>query len=173
MNCPACQSGLSKKNTATATFHYCPACKGTWFDKESLKKFDEPHEPMPPEIDVPAGSAKPADYSEGARRCPQCPEAVMCRRWYDVHRQVEVDQCLSCSGIFLDGGELAAIRAQYQTEEERLKAEDEWLGVHLKEVEEDIEDNIATERARIAVNKRTVQYRFFKALSDLLGADAF
>lgn len=173
MNCPACKSAMAQKTAASAYFNYCPSCKGIWFTKEALRKFDEPGEPLPPEVDVPAGSSPPADYSQGARRCPQCADSIMCRRSYDVHDEVEVDQCLTCSGIFLDGGEITAIRAQYPNEEARLKAEDEWLGDHLKAVEDDIEGNISLEKNKVAKNKRRIQYRLFKALSDLLGVDAF
>ena len=37
-------------------------------------------------------------------------------------QQVEMDECYSCGAIFLDHGELSAIREQFETEQERSDA---------------------------------------------------
>ena len=39
-----------------------------------------------------------------------------------VKKEVEVDECGACGGIWLDYGELGQIRNQFLTEEERKKA---------------------------------------------------
>lgn len=48
--------------------------------------------------------------STGRIRCPRHPEAVMMRRFYNPMRQVEIDECPACGGIWLDSGELCRVR---------------------------------------------------------------
>ena len=43
----------------------------------------------------------------------------MLRHFSSVKRRVTVDECPSCGGYWLDVGELAAIRTEFETEEER------------------------------------------------------
>ena len=45
-------------------------------------------------------------------RCPKDPDVVMMRRFYSPKRQVEVDECPACGGIWMDAGELAAARVE-------------------------------------------------------------
>lgn len=171
MNCPSCHSALKPLNATAAELDFCPACKGVWFDRDELKKFDNPEEAVPSEINIPAATPD-NDYSKGARNCPKCADAIMCRRSFDVQDKVEVDQCLTCSGIWLDGGEVAAVRALYPSEVERTKIEDAWLEARLQETESAIDDTIRDEKWQINANKRKLQYRIFKAVSHLLGSKA-
>ena len=171
MNCPSCHSALQPLNATAAELDFCPACKGVWFDRDELKKFDNPEEPVPKEINIPAATPE-NDYSAGARKCPKCADAVMCRRSFDVQDKVEVDQCLSCSGIWLDGGEVAAVRALYPSEAERKKIEDAWLDNRLAETSSLIDASTSEERRQIDAHKRSLQYRMFKAVSHLLGSKA-
>ena len=47
------------------------------------------------------------------------------RHFYSPQRRVEVDECPNCGGVWLDAGELASIREEYQTELERKLAVEE------------------------------------------------
>jgi len=53
------------------------------------------------------------------RLCPRCPELVLERKWFSDLKQVEIDQCPKCGGVWLDAGEL---------EEVAGKEGDSWLG---------------------------------------------
>jgi Zn-finger nucleic acid-binding protein len=46
----------------------------------------------------------------------------MMRHFSSVKRKVTVDECPSCGGFWLDAGELAGIRSEFDTEEERDRA---------------------------------------------------
>jgi len=46
----------------------------------------------------------------------------MMKYFASVRYEVEIDECPSCAGIWLDCGELRQIRNQYATEEERKHA---------------------------------------------------
>src|SRR3989442_14179721 len=58
---------------------------------------------------------------EPAAKCPH-DSVVMMRHFWSVKRDVVVDECPKCEGIFLDPGELAAIRTDYKSDAERHKA---------------------------------------------------
>ena len=60
----------------------------------------------------------------------------MMRHFFSVKQGVEVDECPSCAGFWLDAGELRQIRGLYETEADRKKAAheyfDEVFGEELK-----------------------------------------
>jgi Zn-finger nucleic acid-binding protein len=56
------------------------------------------------------------------RKCPRDPDITMMRHFWSVKRDVVVDECPKCEGVFLDPGELAGIRADYKSDAERHNA---------------------------------------------------
>jgi len=129
MNCPACDGNLHEITVSGVRVDLCKGgCGGIWFDAHELRKFDEPHEYagetlLEAERDV---SLK-VDHSR-RRTCPRCEQpAIMMRHFYSIKHEVEVDECPRCGGYWLDYGELADIRTQYQTQEEREKAAEEYF----------------------------------------------
>jgi hypothetical protein len=62
----------------------------------------------------------------------------MMRHFFSPKRQVEVDECPGCGGVWLDAGELGRIRGMYKTEQERRRAAEEYfeevLGVEFAEM---------------------------------------
>ncbi|MDP3979882.1 MAG: zf-TFIIB domain-containing protein [Chlamydiota bacterium] len=136
MLCPACGHHLSSVTVSGITIDVCKEkCSGLWFDGFELKKFDEPHEPAGDVLlETDFDPSIKIDHSK-KRGCPKCPEVVMMRHFYSVKREVEVDECPSCGGFWLDRGELSMIRTQYASEDQRKKALDayfqEMFGEHL------------------------------------------
>jgi len=138
MQCPACGNELQAMTVKDVTVDVCKGgCGGIWFDNFELKKFDEPHESAghallgierDPNVHVQYGSK---------RHCPKCPDMVMMRHFFSAKRQVEIDECPACAGIWLDYGELGQIRSEYASEEEREQAAEayfqEVLGPDLAE----------------------------------------
>jgi Zn-finger nucleic acid-binding protein len=123
MKCPACDRQTSQRTVEEITVDVCEGgCGGIWFDQFEFKKFDEPHEK--------GGEAlleiarDPSISVDRAKRlqCPQCPNVVMMRHFSSSKRQVEVDECPTCAGLWLDVGELAHIRSLFPSEEARLEA---------------------------------------------------
>ena len=94
-------------------------CAGIWFDRYELMKVDESHESAGEEL---LRLERAADVSvDHSRRlsCPRCPDVVMMRHFISVKREVTVDECPNCGGFWLDVGELAAVRTEFETEEAR------------------------------------------------------
>ncbi|MBI2903079.1 MAG: zf-TFIIB domain-containing protein [Candidatus Methylomirabilis oxyfera] len=139
MRCPACESLLSQVITGGITVDICKGgCGGIWFDRFELRKVDEPHESAGEALlDIERSDTIIVDHSK-RRRCPKCDAIVMMRHFHSVKQHVEVDECPGCDGYWLDPGELAAIRREFRTEEEKQKAAEEYFSeifdTHLAEM---------------------------------------
>lgn len=128
MNCPACDRILKGLTVADVAIDVCrDGCGGLWFDQHELEKFDEPHEE--------AGAAlleiarAPDVVLDPAKRisCPLCDGTVLMRHFFSVKRKVEVDECPTCGGFWLDVGELRQIRSLFPSEEARRAAAQEYF----------------------------------------------
>jgi len=71
----------------------------------------------------------------------------MMRHFFSVKREVELDECPGCGGMWLDAGELGKIRSLYGSEEERRQAAKEYFddvfGEKLKEMSSQTEQGAA------------------------------
>ena len=129
MNCPACGHPLSTTSAGGVTVDVCDGgCGGIWFDRFELAKGDEVAETAGGELlDVRRDPAVQVDPSK-RYLCPKCTDdVVMMRHFWSVKRAVTIDQCPECSGVFLDAGELAGIRAEFPTEQARNAAADAYF----------------------------------------------
>jgi len=96
-------------------------CGGLWFDEWTLGKVDQPDQSAGESLlNIPQNASLKVDQSQ-RRKCPR-DSVVMMRHFWSVKRDVVVDECPKCEGIFLDPGELAAIRADSKSDAERHKA---------------------------------------------------
>ncbi|MFN8392082.1 MAG: zf-TFIIB domain-containing protein [Bdellovibrionota bacterium] len=167
MKCPACQNSLTQLQAGDVTVDVCKGgCGGVWFDDREIKNFDEEAEVLALPICNVERSPNPRLKLGAVRSCPRCgDDAVLCRRYFDVHGQVEVDQCLTCSGIWLDAGELDTIRKQYKTEDERNAAAESYLYAQLRDTEEKLELTtelrLANESPPVKMLRRFFHNHFF------------
>lgn len=123
MKCPACGKELTTINTGGVEVDVCQdGCGGIWFDTYEFKKFDEPYEQAGEKLlDVARDPDVSIDLSK-QRNCPRCGNTPMMRHFYSVKKQMELDECPSCGGIWLDTGELSTIRSFFKSEEEKRAA---------------------------------------------------
>jgi len=128
MECPACGNALHTMTVKGVSVDVCKGgCGGIWFDNFELKKFDEPHESAGQVLlDIERDENVTVDYGK-RRTCPRCGDVVMMRHFFSIKRQVEVDECPGCGGVWLDSGELGQIRSMYATEQEREQAAEEYF----------------------------------------------
>ena len=128
MNCPACDNQLEPRIVEGLSVDVCKnGCGGIWFDNFEIKKFDEPHESLGADLlNVEKNPTVVVDRSKRLK-CPKCDDIVMMRHFFSVKKQVEVDECPGCAGIWLDTGELGAIRSLFNTEQERHDAAEEYF----------------------------------------------
>ena len=129
MDCPACGRALTSRIAGDLTVDACDGgCGGIWFDHYELRRVDEPSEALgDPLLDI---ARDPAVVVDPSKRyvCPACTDGVvLMRHFWSVKREVTVDECPACGGIFLNGGELARIRAEFPSEAAKEAAADAYF----------------------------------------------
>lgn len=123
MQCPACQKDLSPLAVEGMTVQICKSgCEGVWLDHLQLKKLEDPNCKVGQAIiDAENRGPRAGVDASKRRKCPAC-GIVMMRHFFSVKREIEVDECAGCGGVWLDYGELDKIRHQYSSEFDRQKA---------------------------------------------------
>ncbi len=151
MKCAACGNELKQKTVENITIDVCEGgCGGLWFDAFELKKVDEKHESAGEALlEIERDEDVKVDHSSG-RKCPRCGNMPMLRHFFSTKQAVEVDECPSCAGFWLDAGELARIRNLFDTEDDKKKAAEEYFeeifGKELSAMREESEEKL--EKAR-------------------------
>lgn len=155
MTCPACGVALAKVTMDDIIVDVCEGgCGGVWFDSFELQKFDEPYEEAGRELlDVRIDRGSSVDQSRRLR-CPKCEHTVLMRHFFSVKQEVEVDECPSCAGFWLEVGELRKIRSEFPSEDARRQAAaqyfDDVFGRQLDSLRKESEEKRA--RARKIAN---------------------
>ncbi|MEJ2154629.1 MAG: zf-TFIIB domain-containing protein [Desulfobacteraceae bacterium] len=147
MKCPACDTAMQEVIVEDITIDVCKqGCGGMWFDRFELQKVDEPHESAGESLlQIDTDMKSGIDPSQ-RRMCPKCDGITMMRHFFSVKNEVEVDECPSCAGFWLDAGELGHIRKQFTSEAERKKAAEAYFenifGNELKKMQDEGEEKL-------------------------------
>ena len=81
-------------------------CGGIWFDAHELERVKARAEATGYTIgEIPVGKVNPT----GMRLCPRCDRQLLRRKGFSEVKEVEIDECPQCSGIWLDAGEFHRI----------------------------------------------------------------
>ncbi len=163
MKCPACSNSLSPKKFGAITLDICDGgCGGIWFDHNEFQKFDEKAEfAENPLLALPKLPGAVINR-EKIRHCPKCAGEELIRLWFDPNRQVELDQCLKCWGLWADTGELPAVRNQHETAEERQKASDSYLDTQFEIAGQALADETRAKLAQEYQRARPTLRNFFR-----------
>ncbi len=128
MNCPACAAPLTEINVGGLTVDLCRnGCGGIWFDNFELSKVDEASESLGETLAA-IGFNQEAIVLRNKRPCPRCAGITMLQHKFSREKPVTIDECPNCAGVWLDGGELAAIREPVTTAAERKRATQDFFG---------------------------------------------
>lgn len=120
--CPLCHRTMETVNISGIEIDFCRnGCKGVWFDNYELVKLDELHEGQGPVLEEILSAAPTDDTRSEKLICPHC-DIPLKRRRYRAGSNIEIDNCYSCNGIFLDSGELNMIRDNYEEIQEQSEA---------------------------------------------------
>jgi len=92
-------------------------CKGIWFDHSELEKLDQVGEGMGPALETALRSPRMNTAPRGPINCPRCGIQMHTHK-FKRDKEVNVDECYSCGGFFLDSGELKEIRDHYMSDAE-------------------------------------------------------
>ena len=107
MKCPACDSFLVHDEASEFGFWRCPKCGGLWMPFGVLEELISHEEGLWEEAEE-VRKVKEETVGEGKRICPE-DGAVLRAIPYREDAKVRVDECPTCSGIWLDAGELRKI----------------------------------------------------------------
>jgi Zn-finger nucleic acid-binding protein len=123
MKCPACDHPLKPLQVGQLTVDVCNGgCGGIWFDNFELRKVDEPTESEGEALlDVGFNPEIQVDHNR-RRACPKCNGVILLRHFFSQQRRVQIDTCPNCGGVWLDHGELAAIRQESANKDDRKAA---------------------------------------------------
>jgi len=122
IKCPACQKDMVKvfMPTEGVNLDVClNGCGGIYFDNRELYHFDEQHEKVDELLEKIKGKFFEKTDENLPRNCPVC-GAKMVKNFASPKQNVQIDECYTCGGKFLDNGELQKIKAEYKTKEERI-----------------------------------------------------
>lgn len=123
MKCPRTGEPMITRNVGGVEVEISPACGGVWFDRFELQKVDEAHEEvgdmLVEHLDTYHRTLEP---TAPRLKCPRDTDVVMMRRYFSPKRQIEIDECPACGGVWLDAEELAGLRSLFRSVEERQAA---------------------------------------------------
>jgi Zn-finger nucleic acid-binding protein len=95
--CPKCAAVLAYVRREGQLLEVCTKCRGVWFDPGELTLLIEVYRKLDDQEGVPSGVS-----------CPRCRGEL--RELPFPGTKVMVDRCPGCQGIWLDGGELEALK---------------------------------------------------------------
>lgn len=108
MNCPKCQSAkLTEFKVEGVAVDRCGDCTGIWFDAVELSQLLAEDARQVAAL-TRGASDQSLDQKRG--RCPR-DGADLLRMFSAIDRDVVLDACADCHGIWLDGGEFAKLLA--------------------------------------------------------------
>lgn len=108
MKCPKCRTASLRSLVVDDTeVDRCSTCDGIWFDPGELGSLlDSNEERLSPLLQQSAD----AGHDQRSGSCPRHPTATLLQVKSMRNREVAVETCPLCRGIWLDGGEFARIR---------------------------------------------------------------
>lgn len=118
MICPVCSSQMVERDFGGVHVDVCAdGCKGMWFDWGELNHLDEQNEGLGEALEEALNHPRRNDAARGKIKCPKCGIAMQ-THGFKMATEVNVDECYSCGGYFLDSGELTAARSNRMSDEE-------------------------------------------------------
>ena len=123
LKCPACQTDMAKVFVPKegVNVDIClDGCGGMWFDNRELSYFDEQDEKIDEILSAISNKTFKEVDETNHRSCPAC-GARMVKNFSSVKKAIQIDECYSCGGKFLDKNELLKFRDEYASEEDRSK----------------------------------------------------
>lgn len=99
--CPECNINLKEKSLDDCIVDYCFSCHGYFFDPKELEKAST-NKKSQQAINA---YSKQTKVQKRVRNCPNCQFKMSIKQKEDI----QIDRCLSCGGVWLDGGEFQKI----------------------------------------------------------------
>jgi len=140
MRCPKDGNETFKKNyEKDVEVDSCSHCGGIWLDVGELEAIQSIREndyrdQIGAEADTLRQAAELACQREApALSCPHC-AVELARREYGFTSQILVDVCPSCSGVWLDPGELQALEIFFERSRLEAARRPHWILAGIKKI---------------------------------------
>ena len=134
MNCPKCDQELQAHTIGTLEVDECENCNGIWFDEDELRKCKDQTDQDLNWMDFELWKHK--DRFRVSNKAVQCPKCHIDMAAIDYDKTgVEIDHCIQCKGVWLDGGEFQKI-IEGLSDELLAKSTLEYLRASLSEAKE-------------------------------------
>ena len=126
MKCPRDGTALARVELLGVELDKCHKCDGIWLDRGELDKIREAN--LPDVEEVLEEKYGDPEYDEGTvdghMRCPRC-NGRLRRQSYTFTKQIKIDSCDTCYGIWIDDRELNAIladKAELEKRDEQVRS---------------------------------------------------
>ena len=126
--CPACHKPMKKIYLEGQKFNVdicLDGCGGIYLDNREIKKIDEKQEDITPIIEAIKNKQFEKVDETAKRICPVCGH-LMVKNHSSHLANILIDECYNCGGKFFDKGELIKFRSEFETEDERISAFNEY-----------------------------------------------
>jgi Zn-finger nucleic acid-binding protein len=100
--CPECNIKLKEMPFDVCSVDYCSSCQGYFFDPKELEKVSGHQESKKLII---TSSSQQVIIKRRVRSCPNCSSKMAIKE----KGGIEIDRCIFCGGVWLDGGEFQKI----------------------------------------------------------------
>jgi Zn-finger nucleic acid-binding protein len=105
MQCPRCIKKMRKQKHLKAVIDHCAQCSGNFFDEgEMLAVLGRSADP-----EIWARSNRKRTPSASDIHCPRCHKRMQLHPLGEGGVDVDIDLCVACGGIWLDGGEVDTV----------------------------------------------------------------
>ncbi len=163
--CPACGKKMEKvfMDKQNLYLDVClNGCGGIYFDNREFYKFDEESEDITPLVKALENKEFKENDETAQRFCPVCGMKMVKNVMKSAEINIEVDDCYSCGGKFIDNKELQAIRNQYPTEKERVEAALKDVYINIGEELQKIQLEHDEHMKRPSLTMRAIKYNLKK-----------
>ena len=160
--CPACGEIMEKVFIPSQGINIdicTEGCGGIYFDNREFANFDEQNEDVSEILAKLEGKEFKSVDTDKVRYCPSC-GAKMVKNSTSVKNKIEVDDCYTCGGKFLDNEELQKIRDEYKNNAERTE---DVLRYVYQQVGQELTD-LDVKYANSQSNRTIVQKIFYKIM---------
>ncbi|EDN71496.1 Rhomboid-like protein [Beggiatoa sp. PS] len=127
LNCPHCHHHLLEPvRHDNVELDACVHCGGLWFDRNELDKVVRTYDPdYPHEGPIVENLGQKREKTQ--KQCPHCQE-VLTTHQIKQGRELKIDVCHLCHGVWLEKGELDYAKLFYEIPEavERIQKEPTW-----------------------------------------------
>jgi len=131
MQCPKCSNEMRRSTIKQVEVEECAACNGIWFDDDELRRAKDQTDPDLRWMDFELWKRKDRfQASEKQAKCPKCSVYMAAITYGET--EIEIDHCVECKGIWLDGDEFRKI-IESLTEELVTKSAKEYFEATLAE----------------------------------------